>query len=132
MFYMMVVTRLWPVWIFRFICETDTGIILQKNLYGCLTTGTVNGIWLNPLATGPAPDPETWIYDMMNTVIHELAHIEQEWHGDSHNSEMTRIAHWLINEGLYSKLEGQFRAIYDAHREELIDASKEFYNSDSI
>ena len=108
------------------------GIILQKGLYGCLTTGAVNGLWLNPLATGPAPDPETWVYDMMTTVIHELAHIKYDWHGDSHNSEMMRIAHWLISEDMYSKLEGKFRAIYDAHREELIDASKEFYHSNNI
>lgn len=111
---------------------TVAGIILEKNLYGCLTTGVVNGIWLNPLATGPAPDSETWIYDMMNTVVHELAHIKYDWHGDGHNSEMIRIAHWLIDQGLYSKLEGQFRAIYNVHREDLIEASREFYNSNNI
>lgn len=111
---------------------TVAGIILEKGLYGCLTTGTVNGIWLNPLATGPAPDAETWVYDMMNTVIHELAHIEYDWHGEQHNNEMMRIAHWLISEGLYSKLEGKFRAIFNAHYEELVEASKEFHNSNNI
>ena len=69
---------------------------------------------------------------MMNTVVHELAHIKYDWHGDSHNSEMIRIAHWLIDEGLYSKLEGQLLAIYNAHREDLIEASREFYNSNNI
>lgn len=111
---------------------TVAGIIIQKGLYGCLTTGVVNGLWINPFASGPAPDPEKWVYDMMTTVIHELAHIKYDWHGDSHNSEMMRIAHWLIDGDMYSKLEGKFRAIYDTHREELIEASKEFYHSNSI
>ena len=111
---------------------TIAGIILEKSLYGCLTTGTVNGLWLNPLNSGPAPTCELWIYDMMNTLIHELAHIKYDWHGDSHNSEMIRIAHWLIDEGLYSKIEGQFRAIYTSNMEDLVEASREFHNSNNI
>lgn len=111
---------------------TVAGIILEKQMYGCLTTGTVNGVWLNPLASGPAPSAELWIWDMMNTLIHELAHIKEECHGSSHNDYMIRVSHWLFSEGLYSKIEGQFRAIYNAHREELIEASRTFHNSYGI
>ena len=111
---------------------TISGIIIEKSLYGCLTTGTVNGIWINPLNSGPAPTCELWVYDMMNTLIHELAHINCDWHGDRHNSEMIRIAHWLISEDLYTKLDGKFRAIYAAHEEDLIEASRTFANSRGI
>ena len=111
---------------------TVAGIIIERRMYGCLTAGVVNGIWLNPLNTAPIPDAEGWVYDMMTTVVHELAHIKYEYHGDSHNSEMMRIAHYLIDQGMYSTLEGKFRAIYNAHREELIEASREFHNSCNI
>ncbi len=69
---------------------------------------------------------------MMTTIIHELAHIEQEWHGEGHNSEMMRIAHWLIGEGLYTKLDGQLRAIFNQHYDEICNAMIEFSHSSSI
>lgn len=109
---------------------TIVGILIEKNTYGCLTTGNVNGIWINPLNS--SGNSNRWTYDMMTTIIHELAHIEQEWHGEGHNSEMMRIAHWLIGEGLYTKLDGQLRAIFNQHYDEICDAMIEFSHSSSI
>lgn len=111
---------------------TIAGIILEKGLYGCLTTGNVNGIWINPLISGLTPSCEQWTYDIIQTVIHELAHIKYEYHGESHNNEMLDIAHWMIRENLYVKLEGQLHAIYNSHYEELFEACKEFYASSRI
>lgn len=106
------------------------GVILQKQMYGCLTSGSVNGIWINPLISGG--NPNVWVYDMMNTIIHEIAHIRQEYHGESHNNEMMDVAHWLIGEGLYTQIEGKLFAVYNDNREELLEASRVFANSQNI
>lgn len=108
---------------------TIVGILIEKNTYGCLVTDKVNGIWLNPLNSS---DSSCWVYDMMTTIIHELAHINEEWHGERHNSEMMNVAHWLIKEGLYTKLDGQLRAIFNQHYDEICNGILEFLHSSSI
>ena len=111
---------------------TIAGILIQRNTYGALTVGSLNGIWINPLNSDHYTSGNHWVYDMMTTLIHELAHINKEYHGEDHNSEMMEVAHWLMDNNLYIKIEGQFMAIYNANQAEIIDGSRVFRNSCSI
>lgn len=94
---------------------TIAGIVFEKGTSGCcLTLGGIIGVYLNPL--GKYCNAEHFASNMMDTLVHELAHATgYDYHGDSFFGQERAILNEIHFSNLYASILESFRDIYQKH-----------------
>ena len=107
---------------------TMAGIQISKELKGCLVSGSINALFINPLSCSYFTTSECWVQEMMDILIHELAHIRQEYHDEYFIKEQMKIKSELIHQGHYHALLGKLRKIYMDEQSAILSGSEKFSN----
>ena len=109
---------------------TAVGVLISKNEHGALMSGSKNILFINPI--GVYMGGENWVWHIIHTLIHELAHIKYEYHGDQFCSSMHEVQQELVKLGIQQELVGQLRQIYNDSEDVLINLNTNFIKSTNI
>ena len=113
--------------------DIHAGIVLEKHTAGCfLQESGTKTILVNPLSSSVTDSGEWFIYDMLNTIIHEVAHNKTPYHGESHNEEMRDVAKAMHVNGTYLTTENKLRKVWLDHSDELRIDATEFVKATNI
>lgn len=97
---------------------TIAGVICEDGKAGCfLGLDGVCGIYLNP--TGKYCNANHFATKMTEVLIHELAHIKDDYHGDTFFAAMDQVRGNLFAKDLYEDIYAKFQTIYLQYSEEL-------------
>jgi hypothetical protein len=97
---------------------TVAGVICEDGKAGCfLGLDGVYGIYLNP--TGKYCNANHFATKMIEVLVHELAHIKDDYHGDTFFAGMDQVRRDLFAHNLYEDIYAKFQTIYLQYSEEL-------------
>ncbi|HSX13163.1 MAG TPA: ATP-binding protein [Chlamydiales bacterium] len=112
---------------YRQIANPDyfTGIGISNKFRGAHTLKEPKAILMNPISSD-AKSIDGICRNMIDTMIHELAHTTVIEHGERHNSEMIRVRDYLADQGILTKAEEQIKAVLTKHQNVYWSLKKQF------
>lgn len=109
------------------------GIGIRKGVGGWnINTPTLRGIFINPLSCSWPAMADCWIEHIIGIWIHELTHVFEEYHDERFCSRYQENSVLITKLGIRRTLEDKLRTIFFAHMQDIVNLSKEFFDSESI